>query len=112
VDEHRIATARLLAEALREAREAGIPIPYGGWYPGTGNIGWGYSLTLERKNADCDRAGLVDLTRQQDGVLKRVLCSDLVKEVIGLRDIFTGVTPHYPRMPVEAHAMALSASGD
>lgn len=85
VDDHRIVTARLLAAALKQAREEGIPIPLGGWYPGTGNIGWGYSLTRERKAADCDRAGLVDLARQPDGSLRRVMCRDLVQEVLGLR---------------------------
>lgn len=87
VDGHRIVTAKLLSEALLQARQEGIPIPLGGWYPGTGNIGWGYSLTKERKKADCDRAGLVDLQRQPDGSLKRVLCKDLVKEILGLRDL-------------------------
>ena len=67
----------------RPKRKA-FPIPFGGWYPGTGNIGWGYSLTKERKKADCDRAGLVDLARQPDGTLKRVLCHDLVQEILGL----------------------------
>jgi hypothetical protein len=36
---------------------------------------------------DCDRAGIVDLTRQPDGTLKRVLCSNLLKEVMALRDV-------------------------
>ena len=79
VHDNRIATARLLADALRQAKEEGIPVPFGGWYPGTGNIGWGFSLTKERKLADCDRAGLVDLARQKDGTLQRVLCHDLVQ---------------------------------
>jgi hypothetical protein len=81
VDRHRVAQARMLRETLDQAHREGIPIPYGGWYPGTGNIGWGFSLTRERKTADCDRAGIVDLCRQQDGTLKRIL----LKEVMALR---------------------------
>ena len=91
VERNRIAEARLLRETLQQAHAQGIQIPYGGWYPGTGNIGWGYSLTRERSNYDCDRAGLVDLARQSDGSLKRVLCSGLVQEVLTLRDV--GTTP-------------------
>jgi hypothetical protein len=87
VDRHRVLQARMLRDTLEQAKKEGIPIPYGGWYPGTGNIGWGYSLTRERRTADCDRAGIVDLSRQQDGTLKRVLCADLLKEVMGLRDV-------------------------
>lgn len=87
VDKNRVLVARQLREALAQARDEGISIPYGGWYPGTGNIGWGLSLTRERKMADCDRAGLVDLSRQADGSLRRVLCSDLVREVLALRSI-------------------------
>jgi hypothetical protein len=30
---------------------------------------------------------LVDLARQADGTLKRVLCADLVKAVMGLREL-------------------------
>lgn len=86
-DRHRVQQARMLREALVEAHEAGIPIPYGGWYPGTGNIGWGLALTKERKGVDCDRAGLVDLARDCEGNLQRVLCTDLVKEVMTLREV-------------------------
>lgn len=115
VDDHRIQTAQLLKEALLQANEEGIPIPYGGWYPGTGNIGWGYSLTKERKKADCDRAGLVDLARQSDGSLTRVLCSDLVQEILGLRNLTQPTAPAYipatPSLPLVAAASA-SASGD
>jgi len=114
IDDQRIVTARLLADALRQAREEGIPIPFGGWYPGTGNIGWGYSLTKERKKADCDRAGLVDLSRQADGTLKRVLCRDLVQEILGLRSAAHPKAPEYtiaPEMPLVAGAAA-GASGD
>ncbi|MBC7925347.1 MAG: hypothetical protein H7039_06780, partial [Bryobacteraceae bacterium] len=81
--------AKLLRAALIEANREGIPIPYGGWYPGTGNIGWGSSLTRERVGLDCDRAGLVDLARQPDGSLKRVLCRSLVQEILGLREMAT-----------------------
>jgi hypothetical protein len=88
LDEHRVTEAKLLREALVQAHKQGIPIPIGGWYPGTGNIGWGYALTRDRSKFDCDRAGLVDLARQPDGSLKRVLCANLVREVIGLREIF------------------------
>jgi hypothetical protein len=112
IDDNRIVTARLLAEALKQAKEEGIPIPYGGWYPGTGNIGWGYSLTKERKKADCDRAGLVDLTRRPDGTLERVLCRDLVQAVLGLVRPDAPKTPEFLpmlEMPVMASA---SASGD
>jgi hypothetical protein len=97
---------------LKQAKEEGIPIPYGGWYPGTGNIGWGYSLTKERKKADCDRAGLVDLTRRPDGTLERVLCRDLVQAVLGLVRPDAPKTPEFLpmlEMPVMASA---SASGD
>jgi len=114
VDDHRLQTAHILAESLRDAKEEGIPIPFGGWYPGTGNIGWGYSLTRERRKADCDRAGLVDLERQPDGSLKRVLCRDLVEKVLGLRNLDTPIAPSYadmPPMPMVA-AAAASASGD
>jgi hypothetical protein len=86
-DDHRVMQARMLRDTLRQAAEEGIPIPLGGWYPGTGNIGWGFALTKERKKADCDRAGLVDLTRQPDGTLKRVLCPALVHEVMAMRGI-------------------------
>jgi hypothetical protein len=112
IDDNRIVTARLLAEALKQAKEEGIPIPYGGWYPGTGNIGWGYSLTKERKKADCDRAGLVDLTRRPDGTLERVLCRDLVRAVLGLVKPDAPKTPEFLpmlEMPIMASA---SASGD
>jgi hypothetical protein len=87
VDDHRVAQARMLRDTLKQAALEGISIPLGGWYPGTGNIGWGFALTKERKNADCDRAGLVDLARQPDGTLKRVLCPDLVHEVMAMRGI-------------------------
>ena len=91
VDRHRVVQARMLRDTLMQAEREGIPIPYGGWYPGTGNIGWGLALTKERRKADCDRAGLVDLARQEDGTLKRVLCPGLVQEVMAMRNI--GVTP-------------------
>jgi hypothetical protein len=111
IDDNRLVTARLLADALREAREDGIPIPLGGWYPGTGNIGWGYSLTRERKKADCDRAGLVDLVRQPDGSLKRVLCHDLVQEVLGLSKVATHTRiPDF--LPLPDMQVSASASGD
>jgi hypothetical protein len=84
LDQRRIQQAQQLAKALQRAEKEGIPIPIGGWYPGTGNIGWGDALTTERTEFDCDRAGLVDLERQPDGSLKRVLCAELVKEVLGL----------------------------
>jgi hypothetical protein len=86
VDRQRVLQARILRETLEQAHREGIPIPYGGWYPGTGNIGWGLSLTRERKGVDCDRAGIVDLARQPDGTLRRVLCGDLLKEVMSLRE--------------------------
>jgi hypothetical protein len=114
VHDNRIVTARLLADALRQAKAEGIPVPFGGWYPGTGNIGWGFSLTKERKKADCDRAGLVDLARQSDGSLQRVLCHDLVQEILGLRNLDAPSIPEFtpvPAMP-EFAAMAASASGD
>lgn len=88
LDQHRAEQAKLLRQALTQARDEGIPIPYGGWYPGTGNIGWGDALTMDRSEFDCDRAGLVDLARQPDGSLKRVLCEELVREVLGLRDVY------------------------
>ena len=101
VDRHRVVQARLFRDTLLEAKREGIPIPYGGWYPGTGNIGWGLALTKERRKADCDRAGLVDLARQADGTLKRVLCPGLVREVMAMRDI--GVTPFRAAQPELAH---------
>jgi hypothetical protein len=106
IDRHRVIQAQLLREAVRKAAEEGIPIPYGGWYPGTGNIGWGLSLTRERKGADCDRAGLVDLTRETDGTLRRVVCPSLVKEILALRD---GDTPQ-PQLPAGLLANAAVAS--
>lgn len=87
IDGHRVVAARMLRDAIQRATSEGIEIPIGGWYPGTGNIGWGQALTKERKKYDCDRAGLVDLTRHSDGTLKRVVCSDLVREVLGLRNV-------------------------
>jgi hypothetical protein len=112
-DDHRLVTACQLGEALKAAREEGIPIPYGGWYPGTGNIGWGYSLTKDRKKADCDRAGLVDLARQPDGSLKRVLCRDLVEEVLALGRRDSPKAPEYiPSMDLPLVAASASASGD
>ena len=110
VDDHRIVTARLLGDALRQAREEGIPIPLGGWYPGTGNIGWGYSLTRERKTADCDRAGLVDLARQPDGSLKRVLCQSLVSEMLSLGKSKAPKVPEF--LPAMDMAISAAASGD
>lgn len=83
-DDNRVYQARELKKAIARAQQEGIPIPYGGWYPGTGNIGWGYALTRQRSGYDCDRAGLVDLARQGDGTLRRVLCQGLVREVLGL----------------------------
>ena len=112
IDDNRMQMAALLANALEEAREEGIPIPFGGWYPGTGNVGWGYSLTKERKKADCDRAGIVDLTRGPDGSLTRVLCRDLVQAVLGLAKPAAPKMPEFlpiPEMPLLASA---SASGD
>lgn len=89
MDDSRVLEARLLRDALASAAKEQIPIPLGGWYPGTGNIGWGNALTKSRAKYDCDRAGLVDLTRQPDGTLKRVLCANLVREVLDLRQIPT-----------------------
>jgi hypothetical protein len=110
VDANRIGIARQLADALRQAKEEGIPIPYGGWYPGTGNIGWGYSLTRDRKKADCDRAGLVDLARQPDGSLKRVLCRDLVEEILALRQVHTPAPqPHQQPSFIPPHEFPLAA---
>jgi hypothetical protein len=127
VDRHRVIQARLLHSALEQAHAEGIPIPYGGWYPGTGNIGWGYSLTKERKNVDCDRAGLVDLARQPDGTLQRVLCSNLVREVLSLRDVGVSkpvpatdtvpapaldqpvITPAAPEVEIPLHALQADA---
>jgi hypothetical protein len=88
LDSRRVQQAQQLGKALAQAEREGIPIPIGGWYPGTGNIGWGYALTKPRTKYDCDRAGLVDLARQPDGSLKRVLCADLVKEVLGLSNSY------------------------
>jgi hypothetical protein len=93
VDRHRVIQAHELRSALKQASAEGIPIPFGGWYPGTGNIGWGLSLTKERRGVDCDRAGLVDLARQSDGSLSRVLCSGLVKEVMAMRDVGAAAKP-------------------
>ena len=87
METHRLAEADLLHRALQQAADEGISIPYGGWYPGTGNIGWGQALTEDRTGLDCDRAGLVDLARQTDGTLKRVLCPGLVEKVKALADI-------------------------
>lgn len=87
VDDHRVLQAKMLRAALAEAAREGIPMPIGGWYPATGNIGWGFSLTRDRSDCDCDRAGLVDLARQSDGSLKRVVCRELVEEVLGLRNL-------------------------
>jgi hypothetical protein len=84
LDTHRVRQAMELRAALDQARQEEIPIPFGGWYPGTGNIGWGQALTKDRSKFDCDRAGLVDLERQPDGSLRRVLCHGLVREVLGL----------------------------
>lgn len=98
VDRHRVIQAQLLREAVARASAEGIPIPYGGWYPGMGNIGWGLALTRERKKADCDRAGLVDLSRQSDGTLQRVLCPALVKEVLALRNVGTPVLKSPPAL--------------
>jgi hypothetical protein len=86
-DQHRVQEAKILRAALQEAHREGIPIPLGGWYPGTGNIGWGFGLTRDRSKNDCDRAGLVDLARQSDGSLKRILCHDLATEILGLKEL-------------------------
>jgi hypothetical protein len=107
VDRHRVVQAQQLREAVRQACAEGIPIPYGGWYPGMGNIGWGFSLTRERKSADCDRAGLVDLARQSDGTLRRVLCPELLKEVLALRD---GGRPEVSEVPARLLASTAAAS--
>ncbi len=98
-DRYRVQQAKLLRAALEECREENIPIPIGGWYPATGNMGWGDALTTDRSAFDCDRAGLVDLARQSDGSLKRVLCAALVKEVLGLRELYTpqaSLSEHIP----------------
>ena len=117
VDTHRVKQAAQLGAALEQARREGIPIPFGGWYPGTGNIGWGQALTKERSKFDCDRAGLVDLARQPDGSLRRVLCKDLVREVLGLGEKTVAptevrpqpaVTPAPAELPVAAAAVAVS----
>ena len=111
VEKHRLDTARQLRDALSAAKEEGIPIPYGGWYPGTGNIGWGFALTKQRRKADCDRAGLVDLARQPDGTLKRVLCKELAESVLGLRTLDTPDMPSL--LPVmQAPRAAAAAMGD
>jgi hypothetical protein len=116
-DSNRVAQARALREALEEARDQGIPIPFGGWYPGTGNIGWGLALTQERAGLDCDRAGLIDLARQPDGSLKRVLCADLLREVLGMRDLTpvpvrlvtdTVPAPNLEPLPTEVPAALLA----
>lgn len=108
-DAHRVQEARLLRAALEQAHAEGIPIPYGGWYPATGNIGWGWALTRDRSRNDCDRAGLVDLARQTDGSLKRMLCQDLVREVMGLRDIYGPVPLLVEALPVPVTAGASAA---
>jgi hypothetical protein len=105
-DDHRVASARLLREALAQASKEGIRIPLGGWYPGTGNIGWGHALTQDRSGMDCDRAGLVDLSRQPDGSLERVVCRELVEEVLGLREVFA---PEPERVKVAAAAVPVPA---
>jgi hypothetical protein len=102
MDTHRVRQAIELRTALDQAREEGIPIPFGGWYPGTGNIGWGQALTKDRSKFDCDRAGLVDLARQPDGSLRRVLCHDLVREVLGLGE--KGIPSADPASQVTATA--------
>ncbi|MDZ4802822.1 MAG: beta-galactosidase [Bryobacteraceae bacterium] len=114
VDEHRVAECRLLRAALEQATAEGIPIPYGGWYPGTGNIGWGLSLTRERKTYDCDRAGLVDLTRTSDGTLTRVACDNLVCEVMALREVGQKpeAVPAWIPAVTAASPCPLFASGD
>ncbi|MBC8167498.1 MAG: hypothetical protein H7Y20_16710, partial [Bryobacteraceae bacterium] len=117
VDNNRVAQCRQLRSSLEQAHEEGIPIPFGGWYPGTGNIGWGLSLTKERKTYDCDRAGLVDLTREPDNTLRRVLCGDLVKEVMTLREVGrkpeTGGQPWTPSVIAGNVVIpAVHASGD
>ncbi|MBC7926864.1 MAG: beta-galactosidase [Bryobacteraceae bacterium] len=115
IDLHRIQQCRELHKALETVTAEGIPIPYGGWYPGTGNIGWGMSLTRERPTADCDRAGVVDLTRQTDGSLTRVLCKDLVTEVLKLRDIGVRQPDTFTTVPVwlpTAAAVPTLHSGD
>ena len=108
IDANRVHQCRELYRALDTVVNEGIPVPYGGWYPGTGNIGWGYSLTRERKRCDCDRAGLVDLARQEDGSLKRVLCEDLVPEVMKLRNI--GPKPVHAPLWADVPAAAIVPS--
>jgi hypothetical protein len=105
IDRHRVEQARLLRKALIQAQKEGIPIPFGGWYPGTGNIGWGQSLTQDRSGLDCDRAGLVDLTREPDGTLRRVLCQDLVQEVLGLRDLYAQPLRSLPKRDIQLDAI-------
>ncbi len=115
-DEHRVMQCRELRVALETAVGEGIQIPYGGWYPGTGNIGWGQALTRDRSKFDCDRAGLVDLKRTPEGTLERVPCHNLVREVLALRDIGPKPTKELPSDLVVAAAAAtarpLFASGD
>lgn len=121
VDRNRVIQCRQMAEAMKTVCSEGVQIPFGGWYPGTGNIGWGFSLTKERKAADCDRAGLVDLSRQPDGRLERVVCRDLVREVLALKSIGEApdhaavqFTPalHSWQMPMPPLAAGISAAGD
>jgi hypothetical protein len=101
VDRQRVIQANLLCEAVAAAKAEGI-----------GNIGWGFSLTKERKGVDCDRAGLVDLSRQEDGTLRRVVCPDLVKAVLALRDVGPGAGPEQqPQVPGPLLAQAAAASG-
>jgi hypothetical protein len=87
IDTNRVIVANELYATVAELLADGIPIKYGGWYPATGNIGWGAALTRRRDNYDCDRAGLIDLERQVDGSLKRVPCENLIRAVLKLRDL-------------------------
>jgi hypothetical protein len=117
LDGHRVRQAAQLRTALEQARQEGIPIPFGGWYPGTGNIGWGQALTKDRSKFDCDRAGLVDLARQPDGSLRRVLCHGLVREVLGLGEKSippAGHRPHGVATPatVEEPVAAVAAAAN
>jgi hypothetical protein len=117
IDEHRVMQCRELRTALEATVAEGISVPFGGWYPGTGNIGWGQSLTRERKAFDCDRAGLVDLKRTADGTLERVACPNLIREVLALRDIgekAAAATPAWMAAAATAGAASplYSASGD
>ncbi len=82
---NRTQAAKYLFREIRKAKQAGVTIPFAGWFPSIDNRGWESLLTKDPGNAAGNRAGIVDL-EWEDSKLRRVPCAELVAELHTLSD--------------------------